>query len=52
METIGTRDEENSSYNTIIILMVTFTVGVIISSVLEMVFYFLYNQKVRLSDIY
>ena len=46
METIGTRVEEDRSYNTIIILMVTFTVGIVISSVLEMVVYFLYNQKV------
>ena len=46
METIGTREEEDDSYNNIIILMVTFTVGVVLSSLLEIVLYFLYNKKV------
>ena len=50
METIGTREEENDSYNNIIILMVTFTVGVVLSSILEMVSYFLYNMKVCWDD--
>ena len=46
MRTIGTRSEENNSYKTVIILMVTWIVGVVMCSGLEMVFYFLYNKKV------
>ena len=46
MRTIGTRPEEDNSYKTVIILMVTWIVGVVMCSVLEMVFYFLYNMKV------
>ena len=46
MRTIGTRPEEDDSHKTVIILMVTWIVGVVMFSVLEMVFYFLYNMKV------
>ena len=46
MRTIGTKPEEDDSYKTVIILMVTWIVGVVMCSGLEMVFYFLYNKKV------
>ena len=46
METIGTRPEEDNSYNTAITLIVTFTIGIVLCSLLEMVGYFLYNMKV------
>ena len=46
MRTIGTRPEEDDSHKTVIILMVTWIVGIVMCSVLEMVFYFLYNMKV------
>ena len=46
MRTIGTKPEEDDSHKTVIILMVTWIVGVVMCSVLEMVFYFLYNMKV------
>ena len=49
MKTIGTRREEDDSYMTIITLMVTGTVGVVLCSVLEMVFYFLYTMKVNIT---
>ena len=46
MRTIGTKPEEDDSHKTVIILMVTWIVGIVMCSVLEMVFYFLYNMKV------
>ena len=46
METIGTRPEEDNSYKTVITLIVSGTVGIVLSSLLEMVFYFLYSLKV------
>ena len=46
METIGTRPEEDNSYNSVITLIVTFTVSIVLCSLLEMVGYFLYNMKV------
>ena len=46
METIGTKPEENNSYQTVIILIVSGTVGIVLSSLLEMAFYFLYSMKV------
>ena len=46
METIGTRREEYDSYANIIILLVVLLLGVIVCSLLEMVFYFLYSLKV------
>ena len=46
METIGTRPEEDNSYNTAITLIVTFTIGIVLCSLLEAVFYFLYSLKV------
>ena len=46
METIGTRPEENNSYQTVITLIVSGTVGIVLSSLLEMAFYFLYSMKV------
>ena len=46
MKTIGTRHEENNSYKTVIALIVSGTVGIVLCSLLEMVFYFLYSQKV------
>ena len=49
LKTIGTRREEDDSYMTIITLMVTWTVGVVLCSVLEMVFYFLYSMKVNIT---
>ena len=50
MDTIGTRIEEEESYRTVIILLVILTIGVVLCSVLEMVFYLLYNMKVS-SDL-
>ena len=52
LRTIGTRQEEDVSYNTIITLMVTFIVGVVLCSVLEMVIYFLYNEKVVSTQVF
>ena len=52
MKTIGTRREEDDSYMTIITLMVTWTVGVVLCSVLEMVFYFLYTMKVDITPYF
>lgn len=49
MRTIGTRQEEDDSYTTAIILMVTWPLGVVICSVLEMVLYFLYSLKARIT---
>ena len=46
LETIGTRPEEDDSYNKIIILVLVLLLGVVICSLLEMVFYFLYSLKV------
>ena len=46
METIGTRAEENNSYETVITLIVSSTVGIVLCSLLEAVFYFLYSLKV------
>ena len=46
METIGTRPEEDNSYNTVITLIVTFTIVIVLCSLLEMVGYFLYSMKV------
>ena len=46
METIGTRQEEYDSYANIIILLGVLLFGVIVCSLLEMVFYFLYSLKV------
>ena len=46
METIGTRPEEDNSYKTVITLLVSGTVGIVLCSLLEMVFYFLYSLKV------
>ena len=45
-KTIGSRAEEDYSYMSVIILMVIFPVVVVVCSVLEMIFYFLYNMKV------
>ena len=47
METIGTKPQEDDSYNIIIILMATFTVGIVLSTAIEMALYFLYNMKVE-----
>ena len=46
METIGTKPEEKNSYETVITLLVSGTVGIVLCSLLEMVFYFLYSLKV------
>ena len=46
LETIGTRPEEDDSYNNIIILVVVLLLGVVLCSLLEMVFYYLYSLKV------
>ena len=46
METIGTKPEENDSYHRIIILVVVLLLGVVLCSLLEIVLYFLYSQKV------
>ena len=48
MNTIGTRAEENSSYSRVINLMAIFTAGVVMCSLLEMVFYFLFNMMVSI----
>ena len=45
-ETIGTRSEENDAYYRSFHLLIGGTLAVLISSLLEMVFYFLYNCKV------
>ena len=47
-ETIGTRPEEDDSYENIITLIVVSAAGVFFGSFLEMIFYFLYNMKVWL----
>ena len=52
MRTIGTRQEEDDSYTTTISLMVTLTVAVVLCSVLEMVLYFLYSLKVRITELF
>ena len=46
METIGTRPEEDNSYETVITLIVSGTVGIVLCFLLEMVGYFLYSMKV------
>ena len=46
LETIGTRPEEDDSYNNVIILNVVLLLGVVLCSLMEMVFYFLYSLKV------
>ena len=47
METVGTKREEDDSYNNIIILIVVLLLGMVLCSLLEVVFYFLYSLKVR-----
>ena len=42
LETIGTVPEENDSHRTALVLMVTFPLGVLLCSALEMVGYFLF----------
>ena len=46
METVGTKREEDDSYNNIIILIVVLLLGMVLCSLLEVVFYFLYSLKV------
>ena len=45
--TIGTRQEEDHSYQRLLLLLSLFVVSVLVFSLLEMAFYFLYSVKVR-----
>ena len=51
-ETIGTRPEEESSYNTVMKLLFGVPITVIGFSLLELGFYFLYNYKVDKIKVY
>ena len=51
-ETIGARSEEDESYWTVIVLMVTCTTGLIICTFTEWLLYFFYNKKVNNWPIY
>ena len=50
MRTIGTRQEEDHSYQRLLHLLSLFVVSVLVFSLLEMAFYFLYSVKVRFTD--
>ena len=45
--TIGTRSEENESYQTAQTLQLSITICLVLFSLLEMIFYFAYNNMVR-----
>ena len=47
IRTIGTRQEEDHSYQRLLLLLSLFVVSVLVFSLLEMAFYFLYSVKVR-----
>ena len=51
-ETIGTRPEEESSYNTVMKLLFGVPITVVGFSLLEMGFYLLYNYKVDKIKVY
>ena len=51
-ETIGTRPEEESSYNTVMKLLFGVPITVVGFSLLELGFYFLYNYKVDKIIVY
>ena len=51
-ETIGTRPEEESSYNTVMKLLFGVPITVVGFSLLELGFYFLYNYKVDNIQVY